>query len=573
MTSPSAATRTEWSRQLARALVTGGYLTDETVAPVLAQATQSGVSVGALLISRSLVPAAVVVTTMAQLANLPAVDLQSDTPSPEAVGMLSPVLARDHQAVLVRVVGNQAVVAFAEPPDPGGVQLIGEHLGMEVVPVLGDPVAIERLLGVGNGRQPSTAGTAALGSRPIMNTAPGTTAPSPMAGGTQPTPAATSAAPPITPDLGAGQSGVNGAPQVADVELRLHVDDLLRYAVSIGASDLHLTTNMPPTVRLHGALRPMEDVERLDHETLRDMIYGILPQTQRERFEAEHELDTSHTIAGVGRFRVNVCLQRGTIAVAMRPIPHEIPEFPTLGLPESVRTFTELRRGLVLVTGPTGSGKSTTLASLVDIINQTKPLHVVTVEDPIEFLHNHKRCVISQREVGMDTESFSEALRRVLRQDPDVILVGELRDLETISTALTAAETGHLVFATLHTQDAPSTVDRIIDVFSADQQDQIRIQLASSLQGVVTQQLVPTSDGSGRGVAAEVLVCTPAIQNLIRGAKTHQIYSLMQTGGQYGMQTMDQSLAMLVQKGVVTQAVAMDRCRSEEDFRNHLHGM
>jgi twitching motility protein PilT len=570
MTSPSAVARTEWSRQLARALVTGGYLTDEAVAPVLAHATQSGVSMGALLISRSLVPAAVVVTTMAQLANLPAVDLESDTPSAEAVAMLSPVLARDHQAVMVRVVGNQAVVAFAEPPDPGAVQVIGEHLGMEVVPVLGDPVAIERLLGAGNGRQPSNAGTAALGSRPLMTTAPGTTTQAP---GPQATPAATSAAPPITPDLGAAQPGSNGTPQVADVELRLHVDDLLRYAVSIGASDLHLTTNMPPTVRLHGALRPMEDVERLDHETLRDMIYGILPQTQRERFEAEHELDTSHTIAGVGRFRVNVCLQRGTIAVAMRPIPHEIPEFATLGLPESVRTFTELRRGLVLVTGPTGSGKSTTLASLVDIINQSKPLHVVTVEDPIEFLHNHKRSVISQREVGADTESFSEALRRVLRQDPDVILVGELRDLETISTALTAAETGHLVFATLHTQDAPSTIDRIIDVFSADQQDQIRIQLASSLQGVVTQQLVPTSDGSGRGVAAEVLVCTPAIQNLIRGAKTHQIYSLMQTGGQYGMQTMDQSLAMLVTKGVVTQAVAMDRCRSEEDFRNHLHGL
>ena len=356
-------------------------------------------------------------------------------------------------------------------------------------------------------------------------------------------------------------------------QLRLHVDELLRYAVSVGASDLHLTTNMPPTVRLHGALRPMEDVEPFDNNTLRDMIFGILPQSLRERFEAEHELDTSHSIAGVGRFRVNVCLQRATIAAAMRPIPHEIPEFHTLGLPESIRSFTDLRRGMVLVTGPTGSGKSTSLASLIDIINRTKPLHIVTVEDPIEFLHSHKRSVISQREVGADTLSFSEALRRVLRQDPDVILVGELRDLETIATALTAAETGHLVFATLHTQDAPSTIDRIIDVFSADQQDQIRIQLASSLQGVVTQQLVPTADGDGRCVAAEVLVCTPAIQNLIRGAKTHQIYSLMQTGGQYGMQTMDQSLASLVARGVVSQGVAMDRCRSEEDFRNHLHGL
>jgi len=275
----------------------------------------------------------------------------------------------------------------------------------------------------------------------------------------------------------------------------------------------------------------------------------------------------------VGRFRVNLALQRGTITVALRPIPHEIPEFGTLGLPDGIRRFTDLRRGLVLVTGPTGSGKSTSLASLVDIINRTKPLHIVTVEDPIEFLHDHKRSVVSQREVGSDTDSFSEALRRVLRQDPDVILVGELRDLVTISTALTAAETGHLVFATLHTLDAPSTIDRIIDVFPPTQQEQIRIQLAASLQGVVTQQLVPTEDGQGRAVAAEVLVGTPAIQNLIRGAKTHQIYSLMQTGGQHGMQTMDQSLALLVRRGIVTEGVALDRCRSEEDFRNHLHNL
>ncbi len=368
-----------------------------------------------------------------------------------------------------------------------------------------------------------------------------------------------------------GATGLKRATNAEDQTV--HIDDLLRYAVSIGASDLHLTANMPPTVRLHGALRPMDDVGKIDNNALRDMIFGILPQTQRERFEADHELDTSHTIPGVGRFRVNVALQRGSVAVALRPIPHDIPEFGTLGLPEPVGNFAELRRGLVLVTGPTGSGKSTSLASLVDIINRSKPLHIVTVEDPIEFLHGHKRSVISQREVGADTSSFSEALRRVLRQDPDVILVGELRDLETISTALTAAETGHLVFATLHTQDAPATIDRVIDVFPPNQQDQIRIQLGSSLQGVVTQQLVPTADGDGRAVACEVLVCTPAIQNLIRGAKTHQIYSLMQTGGQYGMQTMDQSLALLVKQGVITQGVAMDRCRNEEDFRNHLHGV
>jgi twitching motility protein PilT len=354
--------------------------------------------------------------------------------------------------------------------------------------------------------------------------------------------------------------------------LPLHVDDLLRYAVRIGASDVHLTASMPPTFRLHGALRPMEDVGTIDNETLRNLIYGVLTQSQREQFEAEHELDTSHEIANVGRFRVNVCLQRGTVAVALRPIPNHVPDLETLGLPDTVGSFAHLRRGLVLVTGPTGSGKSTTLAALIDVINRTRPLHVVTVEDPIEFIHEHKRCIVTQREVGEDTQSFSEALRRALRQDPDVILVGEMRDLETISTALTAAETGHLVLATLHTQDAPSTIDRVIDVFPPNQQEQIRIQLASSLAGVVTQQLVPTEDGQGRRVASEVLVCTPAVQNLIRSAKTHQIYSLMQTGAQHGMQTMDQCLAQLVRERAVSEGVAADRCRSPEDFRNHLVG-
>jgi twitching motility protein PilT len=540
MSPQTAATRTEWSRRLARALIQGGYVQETAIAPILGEATQSDSPLGNVLIQRGVVPAGVVVNTLAQLARLPAIDLQAEPPAADVSTLIPPLLAQDHRALVVRVVGNQAVVAFAEPPEAADVKSIGNLINREMVPVLGDPVTIDRYLGI-------------------------------TAQGAPPGPAANGAGVPAAPLLRADLQASAPATQQTD-EMPLHIDDLLRYAVSIGASDLHLTSNMPPTVRLHGALRPMEDVGRLDTQTLREMIFGILPQTQRERFEADHELDTSHTIPGVGRFRVNVCLQRGTIAVALRPIPHEIPEFGTLGLPEPVRNFAELRRGLVLVTGPTGSGKSTSLASLVDIINRTKPLHIVTVEDPIEFLHGHKRSIISQREVGSDTDSFSEALRRVLRQDPDVILVGELRDLETISTALTAAETGHLVFATLHTQDAPATIDRVIDVFPPNQQDQIRIQLGSALQGVVTQQLVPTADGDGRCVAAEVLVCTPAIQNLIRGAKTHQIYSLMQTGGQFGMQTMDQSLALLVRQGTISQGVAMDRCRSEEDFRNHLHG-
>ncbi|MCL4422629.1 MAG: type IV pilus twitching motility protein PilT [Actinobacteria bacterium] len=348
------------------------------------------------------------------------------------------------------------------------------------------------------------------------------------------------------------------------------MDDLLRYAVEVGASDLHLTANMPPTIRVNGAILPIEGGMPLDNNDIREMIFTVLPQSQRERFEADKELDTSHSIAGLGRFRMNVFLQRGTVAAAVRPIPHEIPAFSSLGLPESVRDLAELRTGLVLVTGPTGSGKSTSLASLVDIINSTKPLHIVTIEDPIEFLHHHKHSIVNQREIGQDTTSFSEALRRVLRQDPDVILVGEMRDLETIATALTAAETGHLVFGTLHTQDAPQTIDRIIDVFPTSQQDQIRVQLAASLQAVVTQQLVLRADGSGRVVCAEVMMGTSGIRNLIRGAKTHQIYSLMQTGASFGMQTMDQGLARLVKEKVISETVAFSRCRNEEDLRNHL---
>jgi twitching motility protein PilT len=297
------------------------------------------------------------------------------------------------------------------------------------------------------------------------------------------------------------------------------------------------------------------------------MIYAILTQKQRERFENELELDCSYTLPGKSRFRMNVFLQRDSVGAVLRAIPYEIVNFDQLGLPASVKQFAELPRGLVLVTGPTGSGKSTTLASLVDIINREKALHIMTVEDPIEFLHTHKRAVVNQREVGEDTHSFSEALRHVLRQDPDVILVGEMRDLDTIATALTAAETGHLVFATLHTQDAPQSIDRIIDVFPSHQQQQIRVQLAASLQGICTQQLLRTADGSSRAVASEVLVATPAVRNLIREGKIYQIYSMMQAGGKHGMVTMDQTLAGLVKAGTVTLDAALERCSNEEDLR------
>jgi twitching motility protein PilT len=554
--SPSASTRVEWARRLAHSIVTDGYATDAEVAPVLNEATDRGSSFPALLISRDVTSQEVVLGLLSQLTRLPVVDLDHDRPSDQALASTPVTVAREYGAVGYRLDGDQLTTAFGDPPDEDDVRALSVLVGHVVVPVLANPIAIERVLASIEPPQPNPAPPPPPA---VANGAPA--APGPGAGNGNGS--AHSAG-------NGGQSGVlHASPNQEETEA-LHLDDLLRYAVSVGASDLHVTTGLPACIRLHGAIRPIEGCPVLNNEMIRDMVFGILPQTMRERFEAEKELDTSHSIVDVGRFRLNVFQQRGTVAAAMRAIPHEIPPFDVLGIPESIRAFTDMRHGLVLVTGPTGSGKSTTLASLVDIINRTKPLHIVTVEDPIEFLHTHKRAMVNQREVGQDTMSFSEALRRVLREDPDVILVGEMRDLETISMALTAAETGHLVFGTLHTQDAPQTIDRIIDVFPSNQQDQIRTMLAGSLEGVVTQQLLLNADGTGRLAACEVMICTAAIRNLVRSAKTHQIYSLMQTGGQYGMQTMDQGLAKLVKTGRITEAVAFDRCRSEEDLRNHL---
>jgi twitching motility protein PilT len=352
----------------------------------------------------------------------------------------------------------------------------------------------------------------------------------------------------------------------------LHLNQLLARVVDMGASDLHLSVGIKPAARVNGTMVVLEEFPELTKAETRRLVFSVLTQRQRERFEEELELDTSHEVKGFGRFRVNVFLQKEAVGAVFRVIPWEIVPLEKLGLPPVVATFGNLPRGLVLVTGPTGSGKSTTLASLVDMINTTKAMHIMTVEDPIEFLHSHKKCVVNQREVGEDTRSFANALKHVLRQDPDVILVGEMRDLETISTAVTAAETGHLVFGTLHTQDAPQTIDRVIDVFPAHQQQQIRIQLATALQGVVCQQLVPLANGQGRTVAVEVLVATPAVRNLIREGKTHQIYSAMQAGGRFGMQTMDMALANLVRSRVITTEAAAERAANEEDMRRLISG-
>jgi len=352
----------------------------------------------------------------------------------------------------------------------------------------------------------------------------------------------------------------------------LDIDRLLDELVTRRGSDLHLTAGTPPQVRVDGVLVPLEHLGMLTPPVLRRLIFAILTDRQRDELETRRELDCSHPVAGKGRFRVNVFFQRDSVGAVLRAIPDEIVGLDELGMPPVVADFARLARGLVLVTGPTGSGKSTTLAALIDLVNTSRAGHIITVEDPIEFVHRHKRSIVNQREVGTDTLSFAEALRHALRQDPDVILVGEMRDLETIGTAITAAETGHLVFATLHTQNAPQSVERIIDVFPAYQQQQIRVQLASSLQAIVAQQLLPRRSGPGRVAAVEVMVATPAIRNLIREGKIHQIVTAMQAGGRHGMQTMDQALASLVTSGAVDHGVAMERAHDPGALRTLLEG-
>jgi twitching motility protein PilT len=348
------------------------------------------------------------------------------------------------------------------------------------------------------------------------------------------------------------------------------VAELLAVVTEMGGSDLHLMAGSPPFVRIHGELERLDQYASLSSQTVREMVFAILPQKLRERFEEQLELDTSYSLPGTARFRVNVYQQRDSVGATFRLIPSVIKSVDELGLPPVVAELARFPRGFVVVTGPTGSGKSTTLAAMVNVVNEERAAHVMTVEDPIEFLHTNKRSAVNQREVGQDTHGFAEAAKHVLRQDPDVILVGEMRDLETISTAITAAETGHLVFATLHTQDAPQTIDRIIDVFPSDQQQQVRIQLSGTLQGVVSQQLVPTLDGEGRVVAAEILVVTPGVRALIRANKTEQIRNAIETGGKDGMQTMDASLAKLVKIGRVSREAALDRCHDERELLRQL---
>jgi twitching motility protein PilT len=346
----------------------------------------------------------------------------------------------------------------------------------------------------------------------------------------------------------------------------MDINELLMLCVKKRASDLHLTENEPPIYRIDGKLHRHESLT-LTRDAIKKMIYGVLTDTQKEMFERDLELDFSLALPNLDRFRVNIHLQKGSVEGAFRRIPLEIPNIDTLGLPAVVSDLARRPNGLVLVTGPTGVGKTTSLASIINLINQERECLLITIEDPIEFIYTNKKAIVKQREVYADTHSFSEALRHCLRQDPNVIVVGEMRDLDTISTTLTAAETGHLVLATLHTPDAPQTIGRIIDVFPPHQQQQVRLQLADCLQGVISQTLIPHASGQGRILACETLVATPAIRNLIREQEIEQIPTIMQTGSQFGMKTMDKCLKELYTKGLITLDAAIAKVKNQEEFR------
>lgn len=499
------------SRKLGELLVDGRLLSRDALETFLTEEEASGVPLAKLLVDGNHVREEDVLRAVASRVHMPYVDLDEIFIDPRASERLAADVARSLVAIPVKETSSSLLVVVADP--------FGEHVRSKLETAVDGPV------------------TLGLGTRTAILRAL---------------------------DLIHGAGTVVAAPEAQRDPV---INDLLTYVIEHDASDLHLTTGIPPQVRINGRLRAIPGYEPLFPASLRRLIYGILTERQREKLEETLELDGSHPLPGRGRFRMNIFFQRDSVGAVFRAIPTEIKSLEELEIPSVVNGFADYQRGLVLVTGPTGSGKSTTLASIIDLINERRAAHILTVEDPIEFLHRHKKSIVNQREVGNDTLGFSEALRHALRQDPDVILVGEMRDLETISTALTAAETGHLVLATLHTQDAAQTIDRIIDVFPGHQQQQVRVQLAASLQAVMTQQLIETRDGTARVPAVEVLIATPAIRNLVREAKTHQISTALQAGGKYGMQTMDQSLAELVRRNKITFAQATERCMNLEDLK------
>jgi twitching motility protein PilT len=505
------------ARQFGESLVERHVLARDVLEDALKESADTGLPLPAVLLQRGLVGAKDLAAATAMALGLRFVDFDDVPRNPAATHVLDEALARKWCALGVEVEQQSLLVAFADPADHAAIAAVAAAVqaesGLTVVPA-------------GAERQELLAAIdAAYG--------PAADADRALVGG-----------------------GID--PELMRMFERVH---------EVDASDLHLAAGQPPLVRILGDLNRLTDFPVLSGSRIRELVYSILTRRQQEAFEETHELDTNYTVPGVARYRVNIYLKRDAVAASFRQIPYHVVAFEELGLPDAVRQFAHLPRGLVLVTGPTGSGKSTTLAALIDIVNKARPCHIVTIEEPIEFVHESKMALVSQRDVGTDTSSFGTALRQALRQDPDVILVGEMRDLETISTAVTAAETGHLVFATLHTQDAPQTIDRIVDAFPAEQQDQVRIQVASTLQGIVTQQLIPTAAGDARAVAAEVLVATPAIRNLVRDGKIHQVFPMLQAGRKFGMNTMDEHLGQLVREGQITLDAALLRCRDQNELR------
>ncbi len=509
---------TSQARRFGDALVDRHVLSREVMEAALEAASRSGEPFPDVVARAAEVPQADLAAGWAAALGVAYVDFTTEVLHPDAINLLPEELGRIHRAVPVSFDDAGVVVAFEVPLVSAQVQAVTDHLagsGHSVVVAVSETEGIDAALAAAYGGDDP-------GSR-------------------------------------AGQ----GEPSA---ELYRLFDRL----IELGGSDLHLAAGQPPFVRLVGELVRMPDEAELSASTVRELVFSILSVRQQKRFEEDNELDTSHAMGSKVRFRVNVFVQRNAVGAAFRMIPYDVVPFDQLGVPEVIRTFADLPRGLVLVTGPTGSGKSTTLASLIDIVNRTRQCHIMTIEDPVEFVHRPKSALVNQREIGSDTVGFGKALTQAMRQDPDVILVGEMRDLETISTAITAAETGHLVFGTLHTQDAASTVDRIIDVFPAAQQPQVRIQLANSLVGVSTQQLVPTVDGRSRAVAVEVMLANTAIRSLIRDGKVHQIHNAMASGKRQGMQTMDDALADLVRRGVVAPEAAMRRAQNPADLGRML---
>ena len=508
------------TRQFGDTLVERRVVSREDIEQAIEDAAHSGASLPDLITSRFEIPESDLAAAWSALHGVQYVDFAAEVVEADAVLVIPSDMARSLRAVPVKAAQGRVLVAFEHPLQGSSVESVTAHLkaaGFELIPGLAEAEGIEAALQVAY--------------------------PDPT------------------------RSAVTTVKVSAATE---EMNRLFDRTVELGGSDLHLAAGQVPFVRVVGDLVRMPNEPELSAARVKELIFSILSQRQIEKFEQNHELDTSHAHGHKVRFRVNVFLQRNAVGAAFRVIPYEVVPFDQLGLPASVKSFADLPRGLVLVTGPTGSGKSTTLASLVDIVNTTRKCHIVTIEDPIEFVHHSKTALINQREVGSDTNGFTTALTSAMRQDPDVILVGEMRDRETIGTAITAAETGHLVFATLHTQDAPSTVDRIIDVFPGEQQGQIRVQLASSLQGVITQQLIPTADGRGRAVAIEVMIATHPVRALIREGKIHQIHNSMIQGKRQGMIQMNDSLSDLVKRGIITPEMAVRRSNSPDELARAL---